>query len=102
MQCLNIFKMTIIKEVEHWINAGGTKITEAIVINKKGNPITLTYWTDDKNYGAEFYQGKNYLVDSYNSSIKSYSRNFVKLKGLPKEYRKVILELKKLHKQKWP
>jgi len=91
-----------IQKITQWINGSGVKTTEAIVINKKGHPVTLTYWTDNnKNYGSEFYQGKNYLVDDYNSNLKSYSRNFVKLRGLPKEYRSTIIKLKKLHLSKW-
>lgn len=93
-------KMRILKYELHSPSRGGYRanITEA-TIDENGKRRLLTVYEDPKNrndYGAEYYQGKNYITDS---TERSYSRNFKQFKGLPQKYKQTIELVKLYHTQ---
>jgi len=67
----------------------------------------ITYWEENRKYGTEIYQGKNYvepfdIENKYPNKYKSYSRNYTFWKGLPMKWMNITQDLRTRHRQvKW-
>ncbi len=72
------------------------------IMNDGGTKRNVMYHTlsskGEKSEGVEVYTGENYIPDSKD---KSYSKMY-KMKDIPTKYKKVVEELKEVHKKtKW-
>jgi len=65
---------------------------------ENGKNKKLTFWREGSEYGSEYYTGPNY-VEPFDSKNKSYSRNYVSLKGLPKKYANAVKKLITLYRK---
>lgn len=75
----------------------GANIVQTTVIDDNTRKM-ITFYREGKDYGSEIYVGENYIV---NSSRRSYSRNYNKLKNLPNKYKSIVQDLIVLHKKRY-
>jgi len=69
------------------------------VIN--GEKVMITFYRNPKDpleYGYEIYMGSNYIIGS---NKRSYSKQYKKGMGLPKQYKKIAIDLEKIHDNRY-